>query len=190
MVYTVKLKKNNTTWKIICDNFDIRNIIHEDMPQFGNKLLDIFATNTDKFWTIVPLDMGNCMYAKHNYVGGSPSSIFVFVMLADSWGQYGETTSDVPKLVSFIPEEYNTDDQESKIFLDEKRKFSYKCPTCKTISWFDPMKDKKVIFQLPEGVDVPKCSICMINDIEVYSGGCGHTQLCQECTRRMKIQIT
>ena len=81
MVYTVKLKKNNITWKIICDNFDIRNIIHEDMPQFGNTLMTKFATNTDKFWTIIPLDMGNCMYAKHNYNGGAPSSIFVFVML-------------------------------------------------------------------------------------------------------------
>ena len=71
-----------------------------------------------------------------------------------------------------------------KHFLDEKRKFSYKCPTCKTVSWFDPIKDKKVIFQLPEGVDVPKCSICMVNDVEVYSVGCGHTQLCQECTKK------
>ena len=39
-----------------------------------------------------------------------------------------------------IPKEYNTDDQGSQGFLDEKRKFSYKCPTCKTVSWFDPIK--------------------------------------------------
>ena len=64
-------------------------------------------------------------------------------MLADSWGQYGETTSDVPKLVAFIPEDYNTDDQD--VILREK-KVLYKCPTCKTVSWFDPIKIRRLFF--------------------------------------------
>jgi hypothetical protein len=64
------------------------------------RLIESRMSNIDgKIYMLFYTGMGCCYYAKRDCYGGI---ISLFFMHSDSWGQYGENTSDVPKLRAFL----------------------------------------------------------------------------------------
>ena len=154
-----------------------------------------FESNSRKMWTTIPAGLGHVFYAKHD--GTLPNQpIHAFLMHSDMWGQYGEETSHVPKLVEFIPRDYccgeNCADAEQ--FITDMRVRYTKpsetkcgtiiCPTCRVENNFDSSNYIKTRFQTRSGENCPKCIICQTNDIELTFNKCGHCVLCIECAKR------
>ena len=168
-----------------------------------------FIHNEEKRWASFPAGMGCMFIARHNGTIQN-QSVHRFFMHSDSWGQYGEQSSDVPRLVQFVPDDYicAAGDAELESFLtDERLKITppqrsarqrsarqalsarkvekfIKCPTCRVDSWFDET-DPIVRFQLPEGVEPPKCIVCQNEEVNIILKSCGHCTLCKDCALRM-----
>lgn len=157
-----------------------------------NTMKEYFADNQRKTWGQFMVGMGCIVLGKHD--GTQPQSpVMLFFMHGDSWGQYGEATSDVPKMVQFIPDDYvcGSDCKELEEFITTKRKELYgsvekiiKCPTCRQLSVWKA-SDPKVRFQLPEGGCVPQCIVCQNAEVSVVLTNCGHCVLCQDCALKM-----
>jgi hypothetical protein len=157
-----------------------------------------FRHNGEKRWASFPAGMGCLFIARHNgTIQNQP--IWRFFMHSDSWGQYGAESSDIPRLVRFVPDDYTcgADDAELESFINDERtkmaaadkapvileKF-IKCPTCRVESRFDE-RDPIVRFQLPEGHQAPKCIVCQDQEVNIILKSCGHCTLCKSCALRM-----
>ena len=164
-----------------------------------------FLHNGEKRWASFPAGMGCMFIARHN--GTIPNQpIRRFFMHTDSWGQYGEQSSDIPRLVQFVPDDYEcgADEDELESFINDERmkiaaglerpipRHEYcgsagkfiKCPTCRVESRFDE-SDPIVRFQLPEGQEAPKCIVCQDQEVNIILKSCGHCTLCKSCALRM-----
>jgi hypothetical protein len=89
------------------------------------KMKEYFSSSSRKEWAVFPLSMG-CMLIAHHDATKQNEPIYVFFMHADSWGQYGDATSDIPKLANFIPPEYSCgeDCQDLEQLLNRTRQVS------------------------------------------------------------------
>ena len=151
-----------------------------------------FDSNVREMWTTIPAGLGQIFYAKHDgSQRGQP--IYVFLMHSDSWGQYGEQTSDVPKLIDFIPVDYCCPEHctDAEQFITSMRaqyqttKNIIKCPVCRQHNDFDSTNYIKTRLQPAIGETCPKCIVCQDHDIELTFNNCGHCVLCIQCATKL-----
>jgi hypothetical protein len=155
---------------------------------YQRMIKDYFKDNVREQWHMFNIDMGCSIFAKHDgTVQNEP--IWIFMMHSDSWGQYGDDTSMVDKLVDFIPENYICDANcnEIEIFIKqrrlEKNSKKIKCPACRQESIVQ-LPPKLVKFQQLDNL-VPKCIICYENDVSIMLEQCGHCIICKDCMLRL-----
>jgi len=174
----------------LTDSCSTYPIVHDRDIQ--KTIIDYFKDNQRKLWNQFPVGMGCTVIAKHNGTQQN-QPINVFFMHSDSWGQYGEHTSEISNMVAFVPSDYVCDAlcEDLEQFIKNKRDDTIsqaqkhiKCPTCRKISEWDP-KSVPVRFQTPEGQNNPSCIICCVNDVEVILEKCGHCTLCKQCAMRL-----
>lgn len=81
------------------DMDDTNDVANYSPPMTGDQYNEAKRVINDRenYYCIVAAEMGHCWYFK--YVIGSYQSFF---MHSDAWGQYGDSTSDVPKMHAFI----------------------------------------------------------------------------------------
>ena len=118
----------------------------------------------------------------------------LFFMHSDAWGQYGEATSDLPKLAAFIPDDYRNYllvglDETLLSYIKNRNgnncTKSIKCPICRAVSDINFSEHKQVRHHLSDDKQEPLCCVCESNSVEVYLPECGHTVLCTECAERI-----
>ena len=82
----------------ICDNYDQTNTIDSVQKDYIDMILK--EKNLQKGdYILLYAGMGCTWYIRSNIITGTIEYMF---MHSDSWGQYGEDTSDVPRLNAFI----------------------------------------------------------------------------------------
>ena len=177
------------------------------------KMKEYFSSSSRKEWAVFPLSMG-CMLIAHHDATKQHQPIYVFFMHADSWGQYGDATSDIPKLANFIPPEYSCgeDCQDLEQLLNRTRQISrqqvsrqqvsrsnkrrrtntedikeIRCPTCRTKNPINitELDEQSVVFQTDSEDTIPKCICCTVNNVSVMFSKCRHCVLCNDCLKKL-----
>ena len=177
------------------------------------KMKEYFSSSSRKEWAVFPLSMG-CMLIAHHDATKQNEPIYVFFMHADSWGQYGDATSDIPKLANFIPPEYSCgeDCQDLEQLLNRTRQVSrqqvsrqqvsrsnkrrrtntedikeIRCPTCRTKNPINitELDEQSVVFQTDSEDTIPKCICCTVNNVSVMFSKCRHCVLCNDCLKKL-----
>ena len=157
--------------------------------------------------------MGCFLYYKVPISAITRYDILVFFMHSDSWGQYGEETSDVPKLDRFIGDSEINEDLADRIDAnnlvadgsaaedqgyhitndggDVAVGFDYNVAFD---SDYEDNDTKQCPFCRTENriVDVKKiygssdtCSICYEKNVEHFFSQCGHACICDSCFQHL-----
>ena len=139
-----------------------------DLEAFEKHLFQQYA---DNIYTILYAGMGCHLYLRHKE--GVIKALF---MHQDSWGQYGPTSDDTPKLNKFIEnlEEVNKlEFQPSLHSLPSSPERIIQCPICRTDNQISSIK---TVYGAEE-----KCKICFDENITKFFGECGHLVACNAC---------
>jgi len=147
--------------------------------------------------------MGCFLYFKITTNCRYTDDIYTFFMHSDSWGQYGEETSDVPRLDRFIGNcQINYEDNnfvnnsvhgegdqllnpvvddggDVAVGLDNGDISNPEkvCPLCRTING---TRDIKKIYGSNDS-----CSICYDNKVDYFFSECGHACICETCFQHL-----
>ena len=140
-----------------------------------------FIINHTNSYIMTNMDMGCVLYIRNKN-----GIIMTLFMHSDSWGQYGENTSDVPKLNKFI--ENLTD--KTNLFSTTFERANYsdydgdsddadidivKCPICRT----EHTNNNTNIINIKGSSE--QCNICYDNNVEKCFVKCGHACICATC---------
>lgn len=141
--------------------------------------------NRDQIYKVY-VGMGCLLYFKVKINAITPYDTLVFFMHSDSWGQYGEETSDVPSLERFIGDsEINEDIDDQNDGLvgfdnsngDDNNDNTKKCPLCRKEN---RIEDVKKIYGSSD-----TCSICYEKNVEHFFSLCGHACICDSCFQHL-----
>jgi hypothetical protein len=146
----------------------------QDIDAFENHLFVQYGNN---IFTILNIGMGCCVYVRFKN-----EEIKGLFMHSDSWGQYGPTADDRPKLNKFIQGCVECDKhlfQPSLHPLPESPADIVQCPLCRTENSLDSIKN---VYGSEEN-----CKICMDNNVTKFFSECGHLVTCDECFESLSI---
>lgn len=178
----------HTTSNCLINSFDA-SLIEWSLPE--EYLTRFFGLNNDGFIEF-NVGMGCILYIKKQE--NEMSTMFLH---SDSWGQYGEQTSDLPTRIYFINALNNITNEWNQFYESEANRLNLggqvvvypgddetddfiekiKCPLCRS----DVVKNN---IKFIKGLDAT-CIVCFTNNIETYFPECEHSSVCRPCLQRL-----
>jgi hypothetical protein len=167
---------NHTTDACIIQDFDVFKQRFAGVPDLEAFETHLFQQYGNNIYTILYAGMGCHLYVRHK--DGVTKALF---MHQDSWGQYGPTADDTPKMNKFIENCGEVDKLDFQPTLhslppspvEDSLDRVIQCPICRT--------DNLVTSIKPVYGSEEKCKICFDENVTKFFGECGHLVSCNDC---------
>ena len=167
---------NHTTDACIIQDFDVFKQRFAGVPDLEAFETHLFEQYGNNIYTILYAGMGCHLYVRHK--DGIIKALF---MHQDSWGQYGPTADDTPRMNKFIENCGEVDKLDFQPTLhslppspvEDSSDRVIQCPICRTDN---KMSSIKPVYGTEE-----KCKICFDENVTKFFGECGHLVSCNGC---------